>query len=88
MNEKITVPVKIIPVFRKGRVIQYDINYADSSWSNQERMEASSMFASCIIRNIEREKAYSIAFIYVMTKKYPDMCFEKTYMDIISTIIC
>ena len=82
MNEKITVPV-----FRKGTIIEYDTNYSDSSWSHQELMEASSFFATCIMKNIDVEKAYSISFIYIMTKKYPDMCFEKTYMDIISSII-
>jgi len=80
--------VSAIPVFRKGTIIEYDTSYADSSWSNEELMEASSLYASCITRNIQSEKAYSIAFIYVMTKKYPDMCFEKTYMDIINSIVC
>jgi hypothetical protein len=76
-----------IPVFRNGTIIYYDKRYSDNSWSYKENLEAASFFASCLQKTENEQYSYSLAFMFIMNKKHPDMFFEKKYMDTINSLV-
>lgn len=81
--------IDIIPVFRNGTIVFYDKKYSDISWSYEENLEAASFFASCIQKhsNIQEQLCYSLTYMFIMNRKHPDMCFKKTDMDMIQSLI-
>ena len=56
-------------VFRYGNIYEYDEKFADNTWTYEELLIASSFFASCVYRNIDKEKAYSLSSMYVLKNK-------------------
>ena len=79
--------MNVIPVFRKGLIINYDKIFADLSWSYEELLEASSFYAACIIESIPEQLAYTLSYIFVMMKKHPNMFFEKTHIHMIESLL-
>ena len=82
MNE-----TSLIPVFRNGIIVYYNKNYSDISWSYEENLEAASFFASCLQKTENEEYSYSLAFMFIMNKKHPDMFFEKKDMSAIQSLV-
>lgn len=77
----------MIPIFRKGIIFYYDKIFGDLSWSNEEFFEASSFFVTALNFTQSEQESYSLSYMYIMSKKYSDMIFEKTYMDKINLIL-
>ena len=75
MNE-----TSLIPLFRNGIIVYYNKNYSDISWS-------ASFFASCLQKTENEEYSYSLAFMFIMNKKHPDMFFEKKDMSTIQSLV-
>ena len=76
-----------IPVFRNGTIIYYDKRYSDISWSYEEILEAASFFASCLQKTENEQVSYSLAFMFIMKRKHPDMFFDKKHMDKINSLV-
>ena len=79
--------IESIPVFRNGTIVYYDKKYSDISWSYEENLEAASFYATCVHQVMNEERSYSLAYMYIMNKRHPDMFFQKTDMDMIQSLV-
>jgi hypothetical protein len=73
-------------VFRFGKIIEYNTMYADSAWSYEQLLKASSAFATFLHHNIETQEAYSLSFMYVSMENHPELDYPSIYKKKIDSI--
>ena len=73
-------------VFRFGKIYNYDENYADSMWSNDELLIASSYYATCMYLGYNEELSYSLSYMYTSMKNQPELKYSDTHMKLLNNI--
>lgn len=73
-------------VFRFNTIIEYDETYADTKWSYEELLKASSAYATFIHYGIKPQEAYSLSFIYVSMEYQPELDYPMIYKEKIASI--
>jgi len=74
-------------VFRNGVFYDYNISYADSSWSYDQLLQVSSLYATCKNIGYDDEMAYSISHMYISMIIMPGLIYPEEYMKKIRTIL-
>jgi len=71
----------MICTLRYGKIYNYDETYGSNTWSNEEFLIASSLFASLRHYQYSIEESYSLVYMYISLKGDPDIQYSKEYKD-------
>ena len=78
---------RMIPIFRHGKIYNYDTTYGDRSWSLGEYYQAASFYATCMVKGYSESMCYSLSYMYVSLKREPELCYESNYTKTIQQIM-
>ena len=76
----------MIPVFRYGKIYNYDEVYGNNSWGNEQYLIASSLYATLRHMNVSEDEAYSLSFMYVSQMYDPELDFPQQYKKKLESI--
>jgi hypothetical protein len=74
-------------VFRKGQFYIYDESLCDASWSNDQILQASSLYATCIHLGYNEEMSYSLSHMYIYSLYMPGLKYPEEYIKKIEKIL-
>lgn len=77
----------MIPVFRNGKIYNYDTTYGDRSWSQDEHFIAAAFFATSVDQGYEDSISYTLAYMYISLIKQPELNYESLYLEHIKKIM-
>ena len=74
-------------VFRKGKFYDYDESDCDASWSYDQVLQASSLYATCKHLGYDEDLSYSLSFMYISKLVMPGLKYEEKYEKMLEKIL-
>lgn len=80
--------MKVIPVFRGGKFIQYSLpEPCDALWSKEHKLQAASIYASALQKGYKEEMSRNIAEMMVNKQVYPNIQYDETWEKIFKSLV-
>jgi len=77
----------MIPVFRYGKIYNYDTMYGDRSWDKKEYFQAASLYATCMAKGYTLSESYSLSYMYITKERAPELHYGSSHMQELKRIM-